>query len=291
MQAAQMVRLGVAGSLCSWLFAAHSEAQDLSACGQNMFVKAEATCELVPPATCETMCTPVSIEAVCAAELTAKCDGQCKLEAEVSCTGSCGASCEAECTVDPGKFDCSAECQGTCAADCDARCAGGKGGAHCAASCKANCSGSCNAKCDVAPPSADCKAKCQASCSGSCKAKANADCQVSCQADFDAKCTFDVEGGCKAECRKNPDGGLFCDGQIVKSDSIDECADAIKGLLNGKVDLTAAGSAVCENGMCDTEGEASASCSLAPGASAAGGLLSAAFSVGLVALLRRRRRD
>lgn len=277
-------------SLVLGLCAADTQAQDLSACGENMWVKAEATCEVVPPAECEVMCTPVSIEAVCAAELTAKCEGQCNVQAEVSCTADCSASCEADCTVDPGKFDCTAECQGSCEADCDARCSGGKGGAHCAASCRANCSGSCNAKCDVAPPSADCKAKCQASCSGSCEAEANADCQINCQADFDAKCDFDVEGGCKAECRKNPNGGLFCDGQFVKSSNIDQCANAIRDLLNGEVDLSATGSAVCKDGDCTAEGESSASCSLAPGAGNPAGLASAALTFGLVALLRRRRR-
>jgi hypothetical protein len=280
---------GVAAALGLGLCGASAHAQDLSACGENMWVKAEASCELVPPAECEVMCTPASIEAVCAAELTAKCDGQCNLQAEARCTADCSGSCMADCMVDPGKFDCTVECQGSCEADCDARCAGGKGGSHCAASCRANCSGSCNAKCDVRAPQVDCQAKCQASCSGSCEAKANADCQIDCQADFDAKCDFEVEGGCKAECRKNPDGGLFCDGQIVKSSNIEECADAIRSLLDGEVDLSASGSAVCENGECTAEGKSSAMCSMAPGAGNAAGLASAMLSVGLVALLRRRR--
>jgi hypothetical protein len=289
MQRAQTGLQVVASALCLGLFAAHASAQDLSACGQNMYIKADANCELVKPVECEAMCTPVTIEAACAAELTAKCDGQCKAEAEVSCTGSCDASCETKCQVDPGKFDCSASCQASCAGDCDARCAGGKGGAHCAASCKASCSGTCNAKCDVKLPEADCKAKCQASCSGSCKAKANADCQISCQADFDAKCDFDVEGGCKAECKKNPEGGLFCDGQIVKSASIDECADAIKGLLNGSIEGYAEGSAMCADGTCTSGGEAGASCSALSGKDAASGAFSALLVLGLASVLRRQR--
>lgn len=291
MQTARMTWGVVASTLGLGLFAAQASAQDLSACGQNMYIKADADCELVAPVQCEAMCTPVTIEAACAAELTAKCDGQCKVEADVSCTADCSASCETKCKVDPGKFDCSASCQASCAGDCDARCAGGKGGAHCAASCKASCSGTCNAKCDVDLPSVDCKAKCQASCSGSCKAKANADCQIMCQADFDAKCDFDVEGGCKGECRKNPKGGLFCDGQIVKSASIDECADAIKGLLNASIDGYAEGSALCDGGTCSTNGEAGASCSAVSGQSSASGALSALLVFGLTTVLRRRRRS
>jgi hypothetical protein len=289
-----MARAGISGivvasTLCLGLFAARASAQDLSACGQNMYIEANAECELVEPVQCEAMCTPVTIEAACAAELTAECSGQCNVELQASCTVDCGATCEAKCKVDPGKFDCSASCQADCSADCDARCSGGKGGAHCAASCKASCSGSCNARCDVDLPSVDSKAKCDASCSGSCKAKANADCQIMCQADFDAKCDFDVEGGCKAECRKNPDGGLFCDGQIVKSESIDQCADAIRNLLNGSIDGYAEGSARCMDGKCTSSGEAGASCSALAGRQGPAGAASALMVFGLAYLLRRRR--
>jgi hypothetical protein len=111
-----------------------------------------------------------------------------------------------------------------------------------------------------------------------------------CQADFDAKCDFDVEGGCKGECRKNPKGGLFCDGQIVKSASIDECADAIRDLLNGNIEGYAEGSAMCSGGECTSSGEAGANCSAMSGAQGASGAASALSMLGLAYVLRRRRR-
>jgi hypothetical protein len=112
-----------------------------------------------------------------------------------------------------------------------------------------------------------------------------------CQTNFDAMCTFDVEGGCKAECRKNPEGGLFCDGQIVKSASIDECADAIKGLLNGSIEGYAEGSAMCSGGDCTAGGDAGASCSALSGKDSASGALSALLVFGLAYAARRRQRS
>jgi MYXO-CTERM domain-containing protein len=288
MRAGQAWFLALASSLSLGISATHVAAQDLSACG-NMYVSAEAMCEYVPEQECIAECTPLSLEAACAADLSVSCDGQCKLEAQASCTVDCSADCQAECTVDPGKLDCSANCQATCGADCEASCRGGKGGAHCEASCKASCSGSCNGKCDVVPPSANCKAKCDASCSGSCKADANFDCQVDCQAKGYAKCEVDLQGGCKLECMENPDGGLFCDGQFVKSDNVDQCVAALEALLDIEVMSYAEGNASCVNGTCKSEGKAGVSCSSLPAGGGAEGAL--AGLVGLAgALVRRRRR-
>src|SRR5262245_34615575 len=70
----------------------------IEACG-DIFVEAEAECELVPPgAECEVHCTPISVEAACAARLEAECSGECSAEASVDCTASCQGSCEADCT-------------------------------------------------------------------------------------------------------------------------------------------------------------------------------------------------
>lgn len=283
--------LAVASSLGLGLFAANAGAQDLSACGESMYIRAEAQCKFEPPATCEAMCTPITVEAACAADLSVSCEGQCNADIDVSCQGSCQASCQGQCTVDPGKFECAASCRGSCEANCDADCAARPGDAHCKASCKASCSGSCDASCDVRAPSADCNAKCEASCSGSCKAKANFDCQVDCQASGYAKCEADITGGCKVECMENPNGGLFCDGQFVKSDNIDECVEALKGLLDINVQGYAEGSASCMNGECNLGGESGASCS-ALGSPTESGLsaLAGLLVFGSVTALRRRRR-
>jgi len=289
MSGTQRWSIAVATSLGLGLFAANAGAQDLSACGENMYIKAEANCSFEPPATCQARCTPITVEAACAAELSVACEGECNVQLEASCEVDCSGSCEASCMVDPGKFECAASCRGSCEGDCEASC-GNSSDTHCRASCKASCSGSCDASCDVRAPSANCKAKCDASCSGSCKAKANAKCQVDCQANGYVNCSAKVEGGCKAECMTNPNGGLFCDGQFVKSDNIDECVDALKGVLDINVQGYATGSAMCSGGECTAGGESGASCSALnnkdSGLSALAGLL----LFGTVTTLRRRRK-
>lgn len=285
MSGTQRWSIAVATTLGLGLFAANAGAQDLSACGENMYIRAEATCEFEPPATCTAKCTPLTVEAACAADLSVSCEGQCNASLDVQCQASCSGSCQAECKVDPGKFDCVASCRGSCEADCDANCKARPGDAHCAASCRASCTGSCDASCDVRLPEADCKAKCDASCSGSCKADANFDCQVDCQAQGYVDCSAKVEGGCKAECMTNPEGGLFCDGQFVKSSNIDQCIDALQGLLDIEVEGYASG--MCSNGTCSSEAGASCSALNAKdsGISALAGLL----LFGTVSAFRRRR--
>jgi len=289
MSGTQQWSIALATSLTLGLFAANAGAQDLSACGQNMYIRAEAECKFEPPATCQASCTPVKLEAACAADLSVSCNGMCNANLDVNCQADCNVDCSAKCTVDPGKFDCSASCRGTCEADCDANCKAKPGDAHCQASCKASCSGSCDASCDVQAPSADCKAKCDASCSGSCKADANFDCNVDCQAKGYVDCSARLEGGCKAECMTNPEGGLFCDGQFVKSSNVDQCVAALESLLDVEVEYSASSSGMCSNGTCTSSSEAGASCSALnhkdSGISALAGLL----LFGTVSAFRRRR--
>jgi hypothetical protein len=241
---------------------AQAEAQSLSSCG-DVYVPGRADCTVVPPsAGCELNCTPVSLEASCAAELYVDCRGQCNADIDVGCTGSCQADCMADCTVDPGKLDCSVNCQAGCAADCDARCTVSSD-VHCRASCKASCSGSCNASCKSTPPSASCDAKCSASCKGECKAKANVDCNVQCQSGGYLKCNADLKGGCEAAC-KAKEGALFCEGQFIETNSLDQCVAALKGALDVQVSGYATGDAACDGGTCNVEAEAGAGCSVSP---------------------------
>lgn len=272
------------------LFHAPALAEDLSACG-NIYVEGGAQCTVRPPsAECEVACTPINVEASCAADLRVSCDGQCNVNVDVGCAVDCSASCEADCNVNPGSFECTASCQASCGGDCEASCAAKPGSAHCEASCKASCSGSCDADCKVTPPSASCKAKCDASCKGSCHAKANADCQVDCQAKGYASCEANVTGGCEAAC-KTEKGALFCDGQFIDTNSVDQCAAALKSLLDIEVMYSAESSGQCSNGTCTGDASASAGCSLNPHTQdTTSGLLGFSL-VGLAVVLSRRRRN
>lgn len=256
-------------------------AASLSACG-NVFVAGEAQCELQVEGGCTAMCEPVSFQASCAAQLKAECDGQCTASADVDCQADCSADCSGRCDVDPGSFNCEADCQGECAADCSGRCSADSDSAECEASCKATCSGTCNARCSGTPPSADCSAKCEASCSGHCEAEANVDCQIECQADGFVDCEAELQGGCEAQCSR-PEGAMFCDGQFVNSDNLDDCIAALKSYLNIMVE----GSASCEGNTCMAEGSVACSCTAANDeAPALAGLL----GLGVIAATRRRRR-
>lgn len=264
---------------------ATAEAAGLDSCG-NIYVSAEAECTVYANVECEAMCTPITVEAACAAELTANCQGECNVSASAECTGSCSADCTARCDVKPAEFNCIADCQGSCSADCDGRCAAGEGGAECRASCRASCSGSCDASCEVTPAEADCEAKCEASCSGSCKAEANADCQIDCQADGYVECKADLEGGCKGHCNE-PEGALFCDGQYVDAgNNLEECIAALKAIFNFNIEGYADGNAQCSGNTCTAEGIAGCSCS----ADAPGDVPLAALGLAFVVLGATRRR-
>jgi MYXO-CTERM domain-containing protein len=278
--------LGALALVAPLSIASEAQAADasLSSCG-NIYVEAEAECEVLVEGGCTAQCEPVSVQAACAADLKVDCDGECNVSASAECSGSCEADCAGRCDVDPGSFNCTADCQADCSAECSGRCSADSNSAECQASCKATCSGECDAQCTGTPPEATCEAKCQASCSGSCRAEANADCQIMCQADGFAECTATVEGGCEAQCEK-PDGAIFCDGQYVDAgNNLQECIAALQAIFN--IEVYAEGSASCEGNTCMAEGEVGCSCSADGGdAPALAGLL----GLGLVFATRRRRR-
>lgn len=247
------VVLGAAAA-CAAFMASSSAQAGIAACG-NIHVEASAECKMEGGIECEARCTPVSLEASCAAELHAQCEGECNASLEVECTDTCLPSCSGRCEVDPGAFDCRAECQG----DCEGSCQGTCGDSECEASCVATCSGECEASCDVDLPEADCDAQCEACCGGFCTAEANIDCQVSCQAAGYAECKAEIEGGCKADCQTE-EGALFCDGQYVDhGGKLEECVDALRELFDIEVEGYARGE--CSNGKCEGEAGGSLSCS------------------------------
>lgn len=229
----------------------------IEACG-DIHVEANAECELRGGIECEAECTPVRLEAQCAANLEIGCRGQCNASAEVSCTTDCSGACLAECEVDPGAFDCQASCFADCRGSCEASCAD----SECEASCEATCSGECDARCNVDLPEADCQAQCEACCSGSCTAEANIMCQIDCQAEGYAQCKADLEGGCKADCQTEK-GALFCDGQYVDhGGNLEECVGALKALLD--IDVSGYAEGECSNGSCYGEAGGSITCAVDP---------------------------
>jgi MYXO-CTERM domain-containing protein len=261
----------------------------IGACG-DIHVEASAECEVKGGIECEAECTPIALEAQCAAELSVDCGGSCNIAAEVDCSADCSATCMGECEVDPGQFDCRGSCVADCSGGCDAHCESENGSSECLASCEATCEGSCSARCDVIAPSADCSGKCEASCSGHCEAEANIDCQVQCQAEGYVDCKASLEGGCKVDCDAEQ-GALFCDGQYVDhGGNLKECVDSLRAVLNIQVSGYAEGE--CSGNMCSGEAGGSISCAVAPAESDYGrtGALMGAFGLMLAGFIARRRR-
>lgn len=284
MKVATTFSLGLASLTFGALLAAPATARaGIEACG-DIHVEASAECEVMVEGGCEAQCEPFRMEAACAAELYAECQGQCEASASAECTGSCEADCQAQCEVDPGTFDCRASCEGDCQASCDGRCSSDD--SECRASCEAACSGECDARCEVEPPEASCDARCEASCEGSCQAQASLDCQIDCQAEGYVDCEARLQGGCEAECRE-PEGALFCDGQYVDhGGNLQECIDALEN-LNITVEGSASGR--CANGRCEGEASGSVGCVVAPSRGNPAGPLALSALVLLLTALGRRR--
>jgi len=254
------------------------------ACGDFNF-EAGMSCEIKTSGGCTASCTPLTVDAECHAELSVTCDGQCNLPS-VNCDVGCQGGCEASCKAD-AQFDCSASCKTSCEANCSGECASSADKTQCEGSCKASCGGSCDASCE-GKASADCSGKCSASCDAQCHVKSNLDCQVTCQSKGYATCTADVQGGCTADCSQ-PEGALFCNGQYVNVDNLDDC---LAQLLT-EWDIKASGYAYgnCDNGTCSGEAGGSVSCSTS--SVGAGDYALGAFGVlGMIGLglgLTRRR--
>src|SRR5690606_2444098 len=147
--------IGLSLATASW---ANDARAGVEACG-DIHVDARAECAVVVEGGCVAQCTPPRMEAACAAELYADCQGQCDELPSVSCQGSCQADCEGQCEVSPGSFDCRAACNADCQGQCSGRCSSDD--SECLASCEASCSGSCDASCEATPPQASCEPSCQ----------------------------------------------------------------------------------------------------------------------------------
>ena len=65
----------------------------IEACG-NIDVEAHGMCELKVDA-CEVNCSPLNVQAACAAKLEGTCSATCPKTPSLTCTGSCQADCQA----------------------------------------------------------------------------------------------------------------------------------------------------------------------------------------------------
>jgi hypothetical protein len=280
----RLLLLAPTALLATLLYPSPKAHAGIDACG-DIDIDASADCEWVPPSVdCDVRCTPITVQAACAADLYVDCDGTCTADPVIECTDVCRVDCEADCDVDPGRF----ECRGACQADCDGSCSAAcdDDDDECHASCQATCSARCDARCEVVPPSADCTVQCDACCTGFCEADANIDCQIDCQADLFVDCQADVEGSCHSDC-DGDDGALFCDGQFVDhGDNLDECVDALKDAFD--IDVAGYIHGDCRGNHCEVHAGGGVSCGV--GGSGGSGALAGWVLAGAAMLGVGRRR-
>jgi len=84
----------------------------------------------------------------------------------------------------------------------------------------------------------ECMPTCTEACSASCTAKANVDCQVDCQERTYVNCEQKMVERCDTQC-KDEGGAIFCDGQFVNADNVNNCADELAAKLSIDIDLQA----------------------------------------------------
>ena len=264
----------------------------LSACGNiDIDLSGGNSCQFETSGGCTAQCTPVNVDATCAAQLETSCtsDG-CSAMIDASCSTTCEGNCETSCMANQGSFSCSGSCEADCSGHCMAQCSSDAHQDECTASCQQSCGANCNASCTGTTPSVSCMTQCQSSCQGSCQAQANLSCNINCQEMGYASCQTTVTGGCSGQCML-PTGALFCNGQYVDLDGVDltACQAQLASLLNVNISLT--GSATCSGGNC--AGSASASCGqIAPGAvpPLTEGVFALGLGVAVVGVVRRRVR-
>jgi hypothetical protein len=280
---ASLVGLGV------MLAPGSAQADQVSVCG-NLDFSGNEHCTLETSGGCTAQCTPVNFQASCDVNLEkVMCSGGCTAMVDVNCESSCSGGCTGSCMADPGHFDCEGSCDADCSAHCTGQCASDANQSQCEGSCKASCGVRCNENCTGVPPMAACDVSCMASCKGSCTAQANFGCDIKCQADGAVNCEAMLQGGCTAQCQ-TPQGALFCDGQWVNTQSVNDCINQLKSLFN--ITVTGSASGNCADNSCMGQAQGSVKCGIAAAGEPAmsGGFFAAGLGFAGIALGRRLRR-
>lgn len=222
-------------------------------CG-NVAFSHGADCEMRTGSLCRSSCTPVQVQATCAAELVAQCEQQCEVEGALDCSTDCHKYCDVNCTLGPVDFDCEGYCQKGCATSCRENCEGEISGeeavGQCQTSCRTSCSSECSDHCSSVVPEDRCDTQCEATCEGQCDARANMACQVLCQAEGFSACEVATQQRCDESCDE-PEGALFCNGQFIEhGDNLEHCVSALREELGIRVVALAETGSDCSGDSC-----------------------------------------
>lgn len=265
-----------------------AQADALESCG-GVFVWGDAECQFVKERECEQRCEVVAVEQTCAAELYTACESRCTAESTSTCTEECEPVCTTECTATESNSEprnSKGLCRSDCARHCDEKCEGAEHQGRCRSACAHTCNKKCDERCRDDDQTETCEPKCVTACSGKCTATANTECQVDCQATSFERCETTRVEECRTECTETG-GAIFCDGQFLKTTSLDACAKELsaKASINLDVQLD-----VDVDADVDVKGNGDAitDCAMRAG-SARGGMSALFLALTALAFVRRRR--
>lgn len=127
---------------------------------------------------------------------------------------------------------------------------------------------------------------------GSCTAEATIDCQLNCQTEQYVECEEEMVETCETEC-ETTGGAIFCDGQFLAVEDIDECAEELSAEIDihVEVDIEVDAEVDVDIGGGDDDGDDDVDCSIADvrkSDSGSGSWLSALGMLAFAGVLHRR---
>jgi MYXO-CTERM domain-containing protein len=266
--------------------AAHAAALDK--CG-GIFLTSASQCEFKPTQDCNTTCATTSVEQSCAAQTYTTCSASCTTTDVTSCMTTHSDSCSKECdtiTTESSHDVCVKECSSDCTSDAVSKNDFGGDATKCGESCGHDCSTQCDS-CSTTDQMTDCTTKCMAIVQSECMEEVNRDCVLSCQTDNYDTCTTNTVNTCTTSCQ-DKGGAIFCDGQFVSADNLQDCADQLASEFSFNINVTASASATVSTATNDTK--SSNKCSFGAAPRHSNGMILGALAVLGIAVTRRRRR-
>jgi MYXO-CTERM domain-containing protein len=270
---------------------AHAKALDK--CG-GIFLTASSACEFKPIQDCMTTCSTTSVEQVCAQKTFTMCSSMCTVSDTTMCTQTHTDSCMKECDSISTKSS-----HEVCTSECTDGCTNDAVGKHDfdgdQDKCHKNCDHDCNSHCDscsTSDQSTDCMTKCTSIIQNECTEEVNRDCTLSCQTDNFTSCQTDTVNTCNTTCT-DKGGAIFCDGQFLSADNLQDCADQLAAEFSFNIDVTVHATVNGNGSVTTTNSNGTKStthCSFSPPTPGHSGMaLGALAALGIVVARRRRR--
>ncbi len=271
---------------------AHAAALDK--CG-GIFLTAASACEFKPVQDCMTTCSTTSVEQTCAQQTYTTCSSGCTVTDTTSCTKTHSDSCAQECDsiASQSSHDvCTSECTNNCTSDAVSKGEFGADQGKCGEACGHDCDAQCDS-CSTTDQSTDCMTKCMSITTSECNEEVNRDCVLDCQTTNFESCQTTTVNTCNTSCT-DKGGAIFCDGQFVDAENLQDCADQLASEFSFNIDVTAHVNVSGDGTVTTTNSDGSKTttkCSYSGAPVSSNGMLIAGLGAVAFAVARRRRRS